>query len=126
MCTFIGIESVAANALIELFEDRKQTEVSFDTLVKYGMRIVRFLRKQSNEDYILLFSRQYQISMIENYSDFFEAEFYNDGNGKFRLKGADKEGTLELLKEYFLWTMSTQLIEAFRSDEALNELKRVA
>ena len=119
---FISIESVAANALIELFEKRSIKEVSFDMLVKYGMRIVSFLRKQRNEDYILLFSRQYQISMIEKYSDFFEAEFYNDGNGVFRLKGAVSKKTLELLKEYFLWNMSIQLIEAFRSDEALNEL----
>lgn len=126
MCTFIGIESVAANALIELFEKRQETEVSFDTLVKYGMRIVRILEKETNEDVILLFSRKYQLSMIENYSEFFEAEFSNDGNGKFRLKGDNPKETLEKLKIYFRWTMSIKMIQAFLSKEALRELKIAA
>lgn len=126
MCTFIGIESVAANALIELFEDRQVTEVSFDTLVKYGMRIVRILEKETNEDVILLFSRKYQLSMIENYSEFFEAEFSNDGNGRFKLKGNDPKKTLEKLKLYFRWTMSIKMIEAFLSKEALSELNIAA
>lgn len=126
MCTFIGIESVAANALIELFEKKNIREVSFDILVKYGMGIVRYLEKERREEVILLFSRKYQISMIENYSDFFEADFYGDGNGVFRLKGNDKAETLRSLKEYFRWTMSTRMINAFLSKEALDELKIAA
>ncbi len=126
MCTFIGIESVAANALIELFEKKNIREVSFDILVKYGMGIVRYLEKERREEVILLFSRKYQISMIENYSDFFEADFYGDGNGVFRLKGNDRAETLRSLKEYFRWTMSTRMINAFLSKEALDELKIAA
>ncbi len=126
MCTFIGIESVAANALIELFEKKNIREVSFDVLVKYGMGIVRYLEKERQEEVILLFSRKYQISMIENYSDFFEADFFGDGNGVFRLKGNDKTETLLSLKEYFRWTMSTRMINAFLSKEALDELKLAA
>lgn len=126
MCTFIGIESVAANALIELFEKRQETEVSFDTLVKYGMRIVRILEKETNEDIILLFSRKYQLSMIENYSEFFEADFSSDGNGRFKLKGDNPKETLKKLKLYFRWTMSIKMIQAFLSKEALSELNIAA
>lgn len=122
MCTFIGIESVAANALIELFERKNKREVSFDTLARYGMRVVRILQEQSEEEVILLLSRKYQINMIENYSDFFEADFSSGGHGVFRLKGEDKQETLKALKEYFRYTMSMQMLNAFTSDDALQEL----
>ena len=122
MCTFIGIESVAANALIELFEKRNETEISFDTLVRYGMQVVRILQEKTNDEIVLLLSRKYQINMVENYSDFFEADFSAGGNGVFRLKGKNKQETLQALKEYFRWTLSIQLLDAFMSDDALHVL----
>lgn len=122
MCTFIGIESVAANALIELFEKRNETEISFDTLVRYGMQVVRILQEKTNDEIVLLLSRKYQINMVENYSDFFEADFSSDGSGVFRLKGTNKQETLQSLKEYFRWTLSIQLLDAFMSDDALHVL----
>lgn len=122
MCTFIGIESVAANALIELFEKRNETEISFDTLVRYGMQVVRILQEKTNDEIVLLLSRKYQINMVENYSDFFEADFSSDGSGVFRLKGTNKQETLQALKEYFRWTLSIQLLNAFMSDDALHIL----
>lgn len=122
MCMFIGIESVAANALIELLEKRDEWEVSFDTLVKYGMQVVRVLKERSNEEAVLLLSHKYQLNMIENYADFFEADFSSNGHGVFRLKGGDKRETLERLKNYFRWTLSMHILEAFTSEDALNEL----
>ncbi len=122
MCTFIGIESVAANALIELFEKRNETEISFDTLVRYGMQVVRILQGKTNDEIVLLLSRKYQINMVENYSDFFEADFFADGSGVFRLKETNKQETLQALKEYFRWTLSIQLLDAFMSEDALHVL----
>lgn len=122
MCTFIGIESVAANALIELLEKRDEREVSFDTLARYGMRVVRILQEHSDEEVILLLSRKYQVNMIENYSDFFEADFSSGGQRVFRLKGENKQETLKALKKYFRLTMSMQMLNAFTSDDALQEL----
>ncbi len=122
MCTFIGIESVAANALIELLEKQDKREISFDTLVRYGMQVVRILQEETQDDVVLLLSRKYQISMVENYSDFFEADFSSNGDGVFRLKGTDKQETLQALKEHFRWTLSIQLLDAFVSDDALREL----
>lgn len=122
MCTFIGIESVAANALIELLDKRGEREVSFDMLARYGMRVVRILQEQSEEEVVLLLSRKYQINMIESYSDFFEADFSSGGQGVFRLKGEDKQETLRALKQYFRNTMSKQILNAFTSNDALQEL----
>ncbi len=122
MCTFIGIESVAANALIELLEKRDEREISFDTLVRYGMQVIRILQEKTHDEVVLLLSRKYQINMVENYSDFFEADFSSGGSGMFRLKGADKQKTLQSLKEYFRWTLSIQVLDAFMSDDALHVL----
>lgn len=122
MCTFIGFESVTANALIELLEKRNELEVSFDTLVRYGTQVVRILQEKSNDDPVLLFSRKYQINMLENYSDFFESDLSYGGQRMFRLKCEDKQKTLHALTTNFRWTMGMPLLEAFMSVDALHEL----
>lgn len=124
MSVFIGMEEITANALIELMERQTQNEVSFDTLVNYGMRVIRILKERSGVEGILLLSREYQISMIEDYSDIFEATFTPDGNGVFRLKDndADLNSHLTYLKSCFRWTLSRSVIDAFMSKEAIEEL----
>lgn len=123
MCTFIGIESVTANALIELLEKRNEREVSFDMLVRYGTRVARVLEESFNEEPVLLLSRKYQINMIENYSDFFEADLSSERQEVFfRLKGEDKQKTIEELTKSFRCTMGMQLLKAFMSVDALREL----
>lgn len=120
MFTFIGIESLAANALIRLLEkDPNAREVSFSTLVNYGMEIIRVYRRDTGEDAVLLLSREYQMNMIANYSDFFDVQMDDDGQGVFRLKNGV---TKELLKEYFQLTMKINLLRAFLSPEALRKL----
>ena len=126
MCNYIGIECLAANALIELFERQNKKEVSFDMLVHYGMQVVHILEEQTGEEIILLLSQKYQINMIENYSDLFDVIISANGNGLFRLKGKDKESTLSALKNRFRWTMSIRYINAFLSDSALKALGLVA
>ena len=122
MYTFIGIESIAANALIELFEKQNKNEISFDNLVRYGMQVVRVLQEKSNNEVVLLLSRKYQINMLESYSDFFEADYSVGGSGVFRLKKPEQNNTLQDLKEFFRWTLSIQILEAFLSDDALHVL----
>ena len=119
MCIFVPFENVTANALIVLYEKYNKTEVTFDTLVKYGQKIIQQLRKRTKNEYILLFSRKYQLSMIEKYPEFFDAKFNNDGNSIFYLKSKK----LNELKEHFLWTMSVPMIEVFYSEEAVSKLK---
>lgn len=128
MCKFIGIECLAGNALIELFERQDIKEVSFDMLVQYGMKVVHILEAQTNEEIILLLSKQYQLNMIENCSDYFSVIFSPDGKGVISLKDdfSDRERILEELKERFRWTMSTKYINAFVSEGALQELGIVA
>jgi len=118
MCMFIGIESLVANALIELFEKTEKREVDFETLYKYGMRVVRYLEKQG-EEAILLLSEKYQLDMVEKYSEYFDVELYSSEKGVFRLKENVK---IDDLKNYYRWTMSIKAIKAFMSAEAIKEL----
>lgn len=122
MPTFIGIESLAANALIELMEREHTREVSFDTLVRYGMEVVRIFERKTGEEAVLLLSRQDQLDMIENYSEYFEVDFSGTYTGTFRLKSTVSEQDLEKLKKHFRWTMTVRLFEAFMSPEALQKL----
>lgn len=119
MPTFIGIESLAANALIELMEREHTREVSFDTLVSYGMKIVQIFEEQTGDEAILLLSEKYRRSMLTNYSEFFELGHPNIQCGSLRLK---ETASMEDLKDFFRWTMSVRLYEAFTSPDALREL----
>lgn len=119
MCTFIGIECLAANALIEILDRTQKREVSFDTIVRYGMEVVRVLQRQTGDEAVLLLSKKYQINMIENYSEFFEVDFGDRNHGIFKLR---ETVSLDDLKNYFRWTMSVRLVDAFVSPEAIREL----
>ena len=119
MCTFIGIECLAANALIEILDRTQKREDSFDTIVRYGMEVVRVLQRQTGEEAVLLLSKKYQINMIENYSEFFEVDFSDSNHGVFKLR---ETVSLDDLKNYFRWTMSVRLVDAFVSPEAVREL----
>lgn len=119
MCTFIGIESLAANALIEILDKSDRREVSFDALVRYGLEVVKFLQRQTGEEAVLLLSKKYQIDMIENYSDFFEVTFDGIEQGLIRLK---QSVSLPELQDYFRWTMSVKLVDAFMAPNAIREL----
>jgi len=119
MCTFIGIEVLAANALIEILGKTGKREVDFETLVKYGMKVVEYLQEKSGEKAILLLSKKYQLDMVENYSNFFDVELEVPGRGIFRLK---ENVTIDDLSDYFRWTLSVKTIKAFMSEEVIMEL----
>ena len=123
MCMFIGIESLAANALIEIINKTNRREVDFASLVKYGMKIVKLIQEQTGEEAILLLSKKYQMNMIDDYSDFFEMKINANGYDVFKLRD---DITAEDLSEYFRWTMSIRVIRAFMSEEAIMELGVVA
>lgn len=67
----IGIEYIAANALVELYENSKQNYVSIEDLRNYGITVKEIL-KDNNIEAILLMSDYYLIQFVHNYSDMFE------------------------------------------------------
>lgn len=120
MCTFIGIESLAANALIELFDQQRIREVSFDTLVKYGMTVIQIYQRNTGVEAVLLLSEQYQNGLIENYSNYFDVEMDGAGHGVLKLNSS--VNSTEELRDVFRWPMDCNLISAFLAPEALEKL----
>ena len=76
MCFYIGIEDLAANALIEILSAKKGAEseqlyVTLAELEKYGAQVVRHLNEKG-DDALLILSGESTSMMFRNYSDFFE------------------------------------------------------
>lgn len=67
----IGIEYIAANALVELYENSKQNYVKIEDLRNYGITVKEIL-KDNNIEAVLLMSDYYLIQFVHNYSDMFE------------------------------------------------------
>lgn len=118
MCTFVAIENVAANALLAIRGKKVNEEISFDELVRYGMKAISIFQEETCEEAALLLSRAYQISMMEHYSNFFEVDMYRN-RGVFRLK---QEVPVHEFEKIFRWTMDSNLVDAFMSPEAISEL----
>ena len=71
MCTFIGVECLAANALIELYAQDVR-EISFEDLADYGLLVVESYENEISDRAIFIFDQERIMGMIINYSDFFE------------------------------------------------------
>ncbi|MEY8387276.1 hypothetical protein AALC17_08245 [Oscillospiraceae bacterium 38-13] len=119
MCTFIGIESVTMNALIEVREKKMGWEITFDDVVSYGKRAAREFRRRTGSDIILQFSQRDQASMMEDYAQYFEVEDYIS-RGVFRLK---TEVPMAEIKASFRWSLGSELQDAFVSDAAVCALE---
>ncbi len=91
MCMYIGIEDLAANALIGILSRKhKNSEmpkfVRFATLIDYGMAVIDKLKKDSGEDAILIYNRESNSMLFLDYSDFFERHTDDDGYDGIQLR----------------------------------------
>ena len=116
MCYYIGIEDLAANAMIEILEKKQQEQenieginlsVSLKDLEDYGAEVVRYLNNETSEKALLILSRESTDYMFKNYSDFFEED---DNESAIKLR----EGkTVEDLKNKFRTYKAADLISAY-------------
>ena len=75
MCFYIGIEDLAANALIEILKTKEDSQfsqycVTLAELEDYGNQVIRYL-KGKGEKAMLILSRENTSMMFRDYSDFF-------------------------------------------------------
>ena len=69
---YIGIEDVAANALIQALRKNENVRfLSYTTIEAYGNRVVEKL-SADNKKAVLIFSRNRTEALYRNYSQFFE------------------------------------------------------
>ena len=119
---YIGIEELAANALIELLRQDSTTRfVRFSTLLDYGVEVVRLLRAE-DEKAVLMYSRERNDMLFTDYSCYFESAM-EDGWAGVRLKDGI---TIDDLWIHFRTSLTLRLLEAFMNDVAVNVLKKVA
>lgn len=90
MC--IGIEDLAANALIRILSQghnkasESQKFIRFSVLLDYGMAVVKKLTSKG-EEATLIYDRESNNMLFRDYSDFFERRIDEQGYAGIQLKG---------------------------------------
>lgn len=119
----IGIEDLAANALIEMSKvekelNQKKIFLTYSRIEKYGVAVTEFLNTQGNK-VVLTLSRENTNNFFKLYSEFF-IEDEKEGE-KGILLSSKKE--IEDLIENFRGYLSLDLLDAFISEKSIEALK---
>lgn len=90
MCMYIGIEDLAANALICILSQgdsltKENRFIRFSLLLAYGIEAVKVLNSK-NEETVLIYSRESNSAFFRDYSDFFERKVDEEGYVGIQLK----------------------------------------
>ncbi len=112
MCTFIKMEYLVANALVELYEKKKIDRISLEQIRNYGIKVEEELNSKDNTRAILLYSNNYTKEFLRDYSDFFEMI---DSDIRIR------EGiTIKDIREHILSYVSVNLLFALLDKKTLS------
>ena len=117
MSYFIGIEDLAANALIAVLAESKRRFLSYSEIENYGARVVQILTEKG-EKATLILSRESTTALFRNYSDFFE-EKNQDGENGIYLKD---EKTINDLIDKFRGYLSLKVLLAFIDKRSIEVL----
>ena len=109
MCTFIGAECLAANALIELYEQGIK-EISFEDLADYGLLVVENYENEIAERAILIFDQERLEGLVIHYSEFFEVK--NKDKKKYICLKENVD--IRQVKEKFRWTLSYAMLKTLK------------
>ncbi len=123
MCFYIGIEDLAANALIEILktkeeENLSQYSVTLAELEKYGAQVIRYLNEKG-EKAVLILSRENTTMMFRNYSDFFEEIETEKGIAISLRKGKTVSDLVRKFRTY----LALDVMMAFMDTETVQVLK---
>ena len=128
MCFFIGVEDLAANALIELLESGSgRREVSFRELEAYGAAVVKELRESQGQDCFLLLSQFRMRDAVRECSDILEIKGYGTLKARVALRGGYAlEEYVQKLSESFCSSICTPVLQAMSVRKPLEQLLRAA
>lgn len=118
MCFYIGIEDLAANALIESLQKNQRRFLTYKEIEAYGAVVVQLLREQ-NEKAVLILSRDKTNAFFHDYSDFFEEQQSADGLG-IALK---EEKNVDDLIEQFRGYLPLDVLMAFVNSRSVKVLE---
>lgn len=118
---FIGIEDLAANALIEVLAKGNRRFLTYREIEAYGNKVVEILN-ENEEKAVLILSRNNTHAMFSDYSDFFK-EQEQDGERGIFLK---EEKSVEDLITAFRGYLALDVLLAFVDQRSLEVLGVVA
>lgn len=125
MRTFIGIEYLAAVALIQIYETNEKrqpgagtdTRISFEQLNNYGIKVMEKF-EADKIDAIVLLSSSFAVQAVRDYSDCFT---YEEKDGVKYLVLAAKVADL---KRRLLVYLSLDILMALTDEEVLKVLEK--
>lgn len=117
MCFYIGIEDLAANALIESMRRLKKSFLTYREIEDYGSKVVEFLNEKE-EKAILILSRESTNALFRNYSEYFEEKSVS---GEMGIALRD-DVTLEGLIMEFRGYLALDVLMAFVNDSTVRAL----
>lgn len=117
MCFYIGIEDLAANAMIEMLKKGGKRFLTYNEMEAYGAEVVRIL-KESGEKAVLILSRENTDAFFWNYSEFFEEK--EEGGKKGILLKDDKE--VKDLIQQFRGYLALDVLLAFVNQQSVKVL----
>lgn len=113
MCFYIGIEDLAANAIIEIIEERGVSPdifVTYKKLEEYGAEVVNVL-SEKGEKAVLILSRDCTNALFRNYSDIFEEKESTEGIGIALKEGVSLENLINTFRGYLAWDVLLAFVD---------------
>ncbi len=96
MCVYIGIEDLAANALIEVLKKGDKRFLTYNEIENYGAQVVQIL-KDGGEKVVLILSRDNTDAFFRNYAEFFEER---EMDGKWGIALKDGKEAVDLVEQF--------------------------
>lgn len=113
MCTFIKMEYLVANALVELYENKKIDKISLDSIQNYGIKVEKVLNKSGTQA-ILLYSNRYTKEFLQDYSEYFAFE-----NNYIKIKSGV---TIDDIRNHILSYVSVDILLALLDENSLKAI----
>ena len=118
MCYYIGIEDLAANALIEALKiDDNNRFITYRDIESYGALVIELLNEK-NEKAVLILSRQGTNNMLRDYSGFFVEKEVDGLKGIELREGVSKEQLVAKFRGY----LPLELLLAFINSKCVQAL----
>lgn len=117
MCFYIGMEDLAANALIESLNKGQKRFLTYKEIEKYGSEVVQILNEK-NEKAVLILSRESTNALFRNYSDYFEEKIENSEKGIALKEGIKSETLIMQFRGY----LALDVLMAFINERSIQAL----
>lgn len=117
MCFYIGIEDLAANAMIEMLKKGGQRFLTYDEIETYGAEVIQIL-KENGEKAVLILSRENTDAFFRNYSEFFEEK---EQGGEKGIKLKDGKEIDDLIQQ-FRGYLALDVLLAFMNQRSIQVL----